>query len=97
MKIEKNENLKVMLVYQAGLANIFKVKYFNLSPSLREAERILQDDFRTCESVAFGMGLAGAIVRTAACNAAGDIKELRWSDDLNMQPFSNKFRPVTMN
>ena len=89
-------NTRVMLVYQAGIANLFKVDSFNLSDYGRNAERLYQGDFRTAENIAYGMGLMGATVHTAHCNQAGDISGARWSENLDAAPFSDKFRPVTM-
>lgn len=86
--------MKVVLVYQAGIANVFEVQSFNMASYGREARRLLQSDFRACEMFARGMAAAGATVTTAACNMAGDIVNQTWSEDLETQPFSNKFRPV---
>ena len=88
---------KAMLVYQAGIANVFKVKAFNLSDYGRDAERLYQGDFRTAEAIAHGMGLAGCTIRNAACNQAGDITHSHWTDDLDSQPFSDKFHPIKEN
>jgi hypothetical protein len=88
---------RAFLVYQSGIANVFAVECFNLSPFGRDARRLLQADFRTCEAFARGLGAAGVIVRSAACNRAGDIAESQWTEDLDEQPFSDKFNPVTAN
>jgi hypothetical protein len=88
---------RAMLVYQAGIANVFDVKSFNRGTYGRDARRIYQGDFRTAESIAYGLGLAGAKVRTAACNEAGDIVDRTWSGDLDAQPFSDKFHPQAWN
>ena len=85
---------KFMLVYQAGIANLFRVDCFNLSDFGRNAQRIYQGDFRSAERMAHGAGLAGAVVMTCACNLAGDVRLATWSDDLESQPFSDKFAPV---
>lgn len=85
-----------MLVYQAGIANLFEVDCFNLASYGRSAKRIYQGDFKTAEAIAYGAGIAGGIVRTAACNMAGDISECTWTTNLEEQPFSEKFRPVNM-
>lgn len=85
---------RYVLVYQAGLANVFRVASFNLSDYGRDAERLMQADFRSCEAFARGLAEAGGIVKTAACNRAGDIIRETWTDDLDSQPFSEKFRPV---
>jgi hypothetical protein len=37
---------------------------------------------------------AGATVKTAICNRAGDIVDAHWSDDIDSAPFSESFRPV---
>ena len=87
---------RAMLVYQAGIANVFEVKAFNLSNYGRDAKRLAQADFRTCENIAYGLGLAGVLVRSAACNQAGDIRDAKWSEDLESQPFSEKFHPINM-
>jgi len=83
-----------MLVYQAGLANVFKVESANLSDFGRDAKRVFQGDFRSAEAIAYGAGMAGAIVHSVACNQAGDIAKSQWTDDLEAQPFSDQFNPV---
>lgn len=83
--------LRIVLVYQAGLANVFRVTSFNLSDYGRDARRIMQSDFKSCERFATGCGYAGAIVKVAACNQAGDVTKAPWSEDLERQPFSEKF------
>ena len=85
---------KAVLVYQAGIANVFAVESFNLQLFGRDAERLLQSDFRTCEAYARGLAAAGVKVGSAACNMAGDVNLFPWTDDLESQPFSDKFRPV---
>jgi hypothetical protein len=85
---------RAFLVYQAGIANLFEVQAFNLSNYGRDAKRILQSDFRTCETFARGLAYAGWKVASAHCNQAGDITEAQWSEDLNSAPFSEKFNPV---
>lgn len=96
LPIENGEVVRprFMLVYQAGIANLFKVDCFNLSDFGRNAQRIFQGDFRTAQYMAHGAGLAGAVVMTAACNMAGDIAKAQWTDDLESQPFSKEFHPV---
>lgn len=92
---ERMRNVKkAMLVYQAGLANVFWVESFNLADYGRDARRLLQADFRTCEVYTQGLMAAGATVRTAACNMAGDIARQLWTGTLENQPWSDKFRPV---
>jgi len=85
---------KAVLVYQAGIANVFEVSCFNLSPFGREAKRLMQADFRSCESFARGLATAGVKVGSVYCNQAGEVSESHWSDDLDSAPFSDRFRPV---
>lgn len=85
---------KAVLVYQAGIANVFAVDCFNLCDFGREARRLLQDDFRACENFARGLAAAGCLVATLHCNQAGDIASAKWSDALDDAPFHDKFRPV---
>lgn len=88
--------MKYTLVYQAGIANVFKVDCFNLASFGRNAKRLLQSDFRTCEAFARGIiaGNPRARLVTLACNMAGDIADRKWTDDLNGAPFSDNFHPV---
>jgi hypothetical protein len=90
----EDNSKRAFLVYQAGIANVFEVDCFNLSPFGREAKRLLQSDFRACENFAHGLKAAGFIVKTVACNMAGDIANQKWTDDLDAQPFSESFRPI---
>ncbi len=88
------DRARFMLVYQAGIANLFKVECFNLAPFGRNAKRYYQGDFRIAEAIAKGCGLAGAVVTSAACNQAGNIAEATWTDTLDEQPFSEAMNPV---
>ena len=90
-------NMRAVLVYQAGIANVFRVDCFNLSPYGREAERLLQADFRTCEWFARGLAAAGCVVRSVHCNQTGDISNAKWSEDIEPAPFSDNIRPVHIN
>jgi len=85
---------KAVLVYQAGIANVFAVDCFNMDPFGRNAKRLLQSDFRSCENFARGMAAAGVKVGSAFCNMAGDIAEQPWNTHLDIAPFSDKFQPV---
>jgi hypothetical protein len=85
---------KAVLVYQAGIANVFSVESFNMNPFGRNARRLLQSDFRSCENFARGMAAAGVKVASAFCNMAGDIVDQPWNTHLDTAPFSDKFRPV---
>lgn len=93
-----NKKIKrAMLVYQAGIANVFAVDCFNLATFGREAKRLLQSDFHTCLSYASGLGASGIIVRTAHCNKAGDIIDQTWYDDLENALFSDKIVDLKLN
>ena len=71
---------KVFLVYQVGIANVFKVACLNLATFGRNARRVYQGDYRGAALFAQGMGAAGACVRTAHCEQAGDIAGAHWTD-----------------
>ena len=86
-----------VLVYQAGIANVFAVSCLNLAPFGRDARRLLQHSHRECQAFAAGLGAAGVIVRTAACNMTGDITNCLWSEDLASQPFSDTLIDVRYN
>lgn len=83
-----------VLVYQAGIANVFAVESFNQSDYGRDARRLLQGDFRACENFARGLSAAGVAVTTMHCNQAGDITNAHWSTDLDAAPFSESFHKV---
>ncbi len=87
---------RIFLVYQARIANVFEVDCHNLSSFGRNAKRLLQHAFTTCEWYARGLAQAGAIVRTVGCNKAGDIINQHWTEDLESLPFSDKFHPVEL-
>lgn len=87
----------VVLVYQGGIANIFSVECLNMSQFGRNAKRLMQSDFSSCEHFAMGLAAAGVRVMSAACNEAGDIALSKWTTDLDNQPFSDSFRPVWNN
>jgi hypothetical protein len=89
--------MRIMLVYQAGIANVFKVDSFNLADYGRDALMIYQGDFRGAIMFAHGAGYAGAIVRTAGCNMAGDIEHQKWTQDFDLLPFSDQFTIVEEN
>jgi hypothetical protein len=88
---------RFVLVYQAGIANVFEVASFNLSDYGRDARRIMQNDFGSCINFARGLVEAGHLVGTASCNKAGDITEARWSfglEDCPLPRFREKAREV---
>lgn len=88
---------KVMLVYQGGLANVFSVRCFNLSDFGRSAQRLFQGDFLSAKMMAFGMGTAGSVVRSAACNEPGDITHAHWKDIDEDTPFRDRVINLEMN
>jgi hypothetical protein len=88
---------RAFLVYQGPIANVFAVEALNLSDYGREAQRLMQSDFLSCENFARGLAAAGVIVRTAGCNQAGEIARAKWTEDLASLPFSDKFGPVNEN
>jgi hypothetical protein len=93
----QEEPTRVFLVYQAGIANVFRVSSFNLADFGRDAERLMQGDFYGCVQFARGMGAMGAIVRTAACNKSGDILWECWNEDFEDMPFADKIRVLEIN
>lgn len=82
------------LVYQAGIANVFEVDAPNYMDKGRNARRLMQSDFRSCELFALGLQSAGVTVYSAVCNLAGDIARQGWGRNLEDAPFSDKFHPV---
>ena len=91
----KRESVKrAVLVYQAGIANVFSVECFNLAPYGRDAKRLLQGTFQQCEWYARGLAAAGVPVTSMHCNQAGDISGSVWSEDLEAAPFSGSAVPV---
>lgn len=83
--------MKVMLVYQGGIANVFRVDCFNLADFERNAERLYRGSFRAAISFVRAIQATGTEVKTAACNQAGDIRTALWSEDFNSQPFNDQF------
>lgn len=91
----RNKRIKrAALVYQAGIANVFAVDSWNLSDYGREAQRVYQGDFKTAESIALGLAIAGVLVATCHCNRAGDITKETWSQDFESAPFTDQMTPV---
>lgn len=81
---------KYVLVYQCGLANVFR----ELTRT-----RVLQGSFRECEAFARGLGEMGASVRTMYCNRTGDIAALDvcWNTNFDDAPFNDQMQPVNLN
>jgi len=88
---------RAMLVYQGGLANVFNVDSFNLSPYGRNARRIYQGAFGQAIMLVKGMALGGYLIRTAGGNYAGDITNQTWTDDLESLPFSDQLVDIQAN
>ncbi len=84
---------RAVLVYQAGIANVFQVDCLNMANYGRNAKRLMQGDFRTCESFARGLVAAGVTVASAGCNQAGDIVDAKW-DSEDLGPFRDQAHPV---
>jgi hypothetical protein len=85
---------RVVLVYQVGIANVFEVSHMAMDPHDRCTRHLYQGDFRSAESIAIGLKLAGTMVTSMACNMLGDIRECRWDTEMDEAPFSDKFHPV---
>lgn len=85
---------KVVLVYQAGIANVFQVECFNMNPFGRNAKRLLQSDFHSCEMFCEGLKVAGISIASAHCNMAGDIIEQPWSVNMETALWRESMRPV---
>jgi hypothetical protein len=85
---------KLMLVYQAGIANIFAVDDFHLATANRKAtaSRVYQGDFKIAEAILHGAWMAGAKVSAACCNMAGDITYQDWNADFDAAPFRESMR-----
>ncbi len=91
MKTHSLQIRRAFLVYQAGIANVFRVDSYNLADSNRNAERIFQGSFQGAVHFCRGLAVAGVGIKTAACNMAGDIRGMVWTDDLDEQPFTAYF------
>ena len=91
---------RAVLVYQAGIANVFRVDAFNMSDYGREAHLMIQADFHTCEVYARALARCGTVVRSAWCNMAGSIAACQWKEVSvtgGEGPFSDKWHPVISN
>lgn len=92
--INTNKRLAV-LVYQAGIANVFEVQCLNMNPFGRDAKRMIQTSFDRAETYARALADSGVFaVASAHCNRAGDITDAIWDDDLSNAPFCDHMRPV---
>jgi hypothetical protein len=71
----------LVIVYQAGIANVFE-----------DRRRLLQSDFRTCEMFCRGAQAMGATIVPAWANVAGDVSRATWNyEDFDNAPFNDKF------
>ena len=80
------------IVYQAGIANVFKTRY-TTPPLKRKAQRLLQGSFAECEAFIRGLSAAGVGVYCAMCNEAGDITDREWMYDITNAPFRGNMHP----
>jgi hypothetical protein len=70
--------MRFVIVYQCGLANVFKVDRFTRSAEGRNAVRIMQHAYEPCAWFIKGLAHAGHSVRTAHCEKLGDCSEMPW-------------------
>lgn len=75
------------LVYQGGLANVFRIVY-DKEKSYRH--RLFQGTFSEAEHFARGIRAAGGFVKVYACNRTGDIRNLPWSTGDLDAPFKKE-------
>lgn len=85
---------RVVVVYQAGLCNVFSVDCFNMRAWGRKETLLLQGTFAQCEQFARGIAATGVPVASAFCNMAGDISRQNWSDQIEDAPFYDQMSPV---
>jgi hypothetical protein len=94
----KRQSQSFVLVYQAGIANVFRVEGLSLlGENRRKTERIYQGDFRGAYHMGIGLAAAGARVRTAICNRAGDVAGADWTAGLADCPFRDSAHRVHAN
>jgi hypothetical protein len=87
--------IKAVVVYQAGIANVFEVENFDAEASGRgNCRRLLQHAFGPCEWFARGLRSAGTHIASAHCNRAGDITDAKWDFDLTEAVFREAMMPV---
>lgn len=88
------EQRKAVVVYQAGIANVFLVENVFETHEGRGASRLAQSDFNSCEMYARGLKEAGFRIESAHCNMAGDVAAQKWNFDLSDAPFRDSMHPV---
>jgi hypothetical protein len=76
-----------VLVYQVGIANVFKLNPF---------VRVLQHAYRPCEHFCSGLIEAGKVVGVSHCDMAGDVAHLRdkWKDGAGDLWIEKKYPPI---
>lgn len=91
------KNSTYVLVYQAGIANIFRVSSPNPLPYKDvERARIFQGIFETAEAIFHGIhlgSLGSARLFYGFCNKAGDITKQEWNTTEYQAPFVGSMRP----
>jgi len=86
--------MKLALVYQAGIANVFEVERHSTYATRRgKTTRKLQHAFKVCEWYARGARDAGAILRVYSCNVAGDCASVPWTQGTAATPFRDEAHP----
>lgn len=93
-KQNQNRITHAALVYQGGIANVFRTGVMVAGKQDYERKRLIQGSFLGCEYFAQGLAVAGVDVVTLYCNEAGDIADRDWYSPLDDAPFSEKFSPV---
>ena len=92
--------VKIMLVYQRHIANVFQVDCFNVNPKGRQEKRLTQGTFAECEAFVKGCGAMGAVVRTVHCNVEPrhDVARMQWTEDMSTAPgFTSEKKKVEIN
>jgi hypothetical protein len=79
--------MKYVIVYQAGIANVFSVES---TDSGKIRRRLMQHAFEPCEWFMRGLQYAGGDCYFACANYAGDIAGQDWDTPLSCAPFSDR-------
>lgn len=83
-----------VLVYQMGIANVFKVDRLTFDIDERNAKRLRQGSFLYCEEFVRGLQAAGCHVGSASCSMSGDITNQPWAPLDDSVVFFDKMNPV---
>jgi hypothetical protein len=68
------------LVYQCGIANVFRLDRMAADPRRRgQTRRVMEHAYSPCEWYCLGLARAGARVETYHCDEAGDIAGRPWN------------------